>query len=167
MKKVILAALILCVQLAVAQKVAYIEMEKIIEKMPSYEEATKAIDLQAEAWETELDIKFQGIEVLYQDYVKNESSMEEDMKRQKQEAIFNAEAEANEFKEKKFGMEGEISALQEELFGPLYTQVYDTAEKTAIDNGYDYVFDKSSDNSWIYTNPDHDLTEKVIAKMEL
>jgi len=167
MKKVILAMLVLSVQLAVAQKVAYIEMEKILDKMPAFEEAGKAIDAQASAWEAELDAKFQSIESMYQDYVNNEAMLADDMKRQKQEAIFKAEAEANEFKEQKFGMEGEINALQDEKFGPLYDQVYEAAEKVAAELEYDYLFDKSSDNSWIYTNPAHDLTEKVIAELGL
>lgn len=167
MKKAFLAMLVLVAQLAVAQNVAYIEIDKVLEKMPAYEEASKVIDLQAQAWEAELDTKFQSIESMYQEYVTNEPMMGEDMKRQKQEAIFQAEAKANEFKEQKFGMEGELSAMQEEKFKPLYDQVYAAAEKTAVANGYDYVFDKSSDNSWIYTNTAHDLTSKVIAELGL
>ena len=98
---------------------------------------------------------------------KIEAMLADDIKRQKQEAIFKAEAEANEFKEQKFGMEGEISALQEEKFGPLYQQVYEASEKVATALDYDYVFDKSSDNSWIFTSSAHDLTEKVIAELGL
>ncbi len=159
--------LVLSVQLAVAQRVAYIELEKILNKMPAFEEAGKAIDAQASDWEAELDNKFQGIESMYQEYVNSEGTLDNDMKRQKQEAIFKAEAEANDFKEEKFGPEGELGKLQDEKFGPIYDQVYDAAEKVAVGNGYDYVFDKSSDNSWIFTNAEHDLTEKVITALGL
>ena len=159
--------LVLSVQLAVAQRVAYIELEKILNKMPAFEEAGKAIDAQASSWEAELDNKFQGIESMYQEYVNSEGALDNEMKRQKQEAIFKAEAEANEFKEQKFGPEGELGKLQDEKFGPIYDQVYQAAETVAVDNGYDYVFDKSSDNSWIFTNAEHDLTEKVITALGL
>jgi Skp family chaperone for outer membrane proteins len=64
-------------------------------------------------------------------------------------------------------MDGDLSKLQEEKFGPLYDQVYAAAEKVATENGYDYVFDLSADNSWIYTNQAHNLTEKVIAELKL
>jgi outer membrane protein len=167
MKKIILAMLVLGVQLAMAQKVAYIELEKILNKMPSVEEAGNAIDAQASTWEAELDDKFQAIESMYQEYVNSEGSLDNDMKRQKQDAIFKAEAEANEFKEQKFGPEGELGKLQDEKFGPIYDRVYQVAEKVAVDNGYDYLFDKSSDNSWIFTNAEHDLTEKVIIELGL
>ncbi len=167
MKKIMLAMLILGVQVAVAQKIAYIEMQVIIEKMPAYEEAGKALDAQVSAWEAELDGKFEAIEAMYQDYVNNEPMLDNDMKRQKQEAIFKAESEANAFKEEKFGMDGELSKLQDEKYGPLYEQIYTAAEKVAVEGGYDYLFDKSSENSWIYTNKAHDLTTKVIEELGL
>ncbi len=159
--------LMLGVQVAFAQKIAYMEMTLVLEKMPAYEEAGMLIDAQVDAWEAELDAKFQAIESMYQEYVNNEPMLDNDMKRQKQEAIFKAESEANTFKEEKFGMDGELSKLQEEKFGPLYEQVYAAAEKVALDNGYDYLFDKSTDNSWIYTSKVHDLTEKVISELGL
>jgi Skp family chaperone for outer membrane proteins len=162
-----LAILVLGVQVAVAQKIAYIETALILEKMPAYEEAGQLIDAQMDTWEAELDGKFQAIESMYQEYVNNEPTLDNEMKRQKQEAIFKAESEANTFKEEKFGMDGDLSKLQEEKFGPLYDQVYAAAEKVATENGYDYVFDLSADNSWIYTNQAHNLTEKVIAELKL
>jgi len=167
MKKIILAVLVLGVQIAIAQKVAYIEMERIVKKLPAFEQATNAIDTQAKQWETELDIKFQSIESMYQEYVSNESIMSGDKKMEKQEAIFQAESTANEFKEQKFGMDGELNALQEEKFGPLYDLVFNAAEEVAIENGYDYVFSKNGDSNWIYTSPVHDLTEKVIVQLKL
>ena len=167
MKKVILAFLLLGAQVAIAQQIAFIEMDKILEKMPAFEEAGKTIETQAQQWETELDNKYQSIESMYQEYVNSESMMPDDVKRQKQEAIIEAESKAKEFKEEKFGSEGALSALQQETFGPLVDQVMASAEKVAIENGYSYVFNKSGSENWIYTNPDHDLTDKVIVDMGL
>lgn len=155
------------VQLAVAQQVAYIEMDRILEKMPAFEEAGETIETQAKQWESELDNKYQSIESMYQEYVSTESMMPDDMKRQKQDAIFEAEAKAKEFKEQKFGTDGDLSKLQQEAYGPLIEEVTARAEKVAIENGYSYVFNKSGNDNWIYTNPEHDLTSKVLSDMEL
>lgn len=167
MKKIILAFLILGVQIAVAQKVAYIETDIILEKMPAFETASNEINAQVAQWETEIDNKYKSIESMYQEYVNSEAMMPEDVKKQKQDAIFEAEAKVKEFKDQKFGNEGEINALQDEKFGPLYDQIVAAAEAVAVENGYEYVFNKSGENNWIYTKPSNDLTEKVIAKLEL
>lgn len=158
--------LALGVQLAMAQQIAYIHMDKILEQMPAYEQANTEIDTQIKQWETELDNKYQSVESMYQEYVNNESSMPNEVKKEKQEAIFEAEAKAKEFKEQKFGMDGELSVLQQEKFDPLYKQVVEASENVATENGYSYVFNKSGEENWIYTNPDHDLTEKVIVALE-
>lgn len=159
--------LALGVQVAIAQQIAYIEMDKILEKMPAFEEAGKTIEAQANQWETELDNKYQSIESMYQEYVGSESMMPDDVKRQKQDAIFEAESKAKDFKEEIFGAEGALTKLQEETFGPLVDQVMASAEKVAIENGYSFVFNKSNAENWVYTNPEHDLTEKVISDIGL
>ena len=81
MKKLILAMCVLGVQMAIGQKIAYIETDLILEKMPSYEEAGKAVEAQASVWESELDTKFQSIENMYQEYVNNERNLSEEMRK--------------------------------------------------------------------------------------
>ncbi len=167
MKNLTLIILFFGFQFAVAQKVAYIEVDKILEKMPAYEQANEAIDAQVKKWDAEMDNKFQSIESMYQEYVQNQAYLTDEVKQQKQEAIIQAENKANEFKEEKYGQEGELNKLQEEKLKPLYDLIYEAAEATARENGYDYLFDKSSETNWIYTNTAHNLTDKVIQKLEL
>ncbi len=68
----------------------------------------------------------------------------EDVKQQKQEEIVQSEKQAKEFREQKFGKEGEITKLKEQKIKPLQDNIFKAAEKVALANGYDYVFDKSA-----------------------
>jgi len=167
MKKITLILIVLGIQFGFAQNVAYIESSKIIDKMPEFEQATTELENQVNAWETELDNKFQSIESMYNEYVKTEAMMSEEIRKQKQEAIFEAERLANEYKESKFGQDGELFTLQETKLKPSYDKINAASKLVATENGYDYVFDKSIESNWIFTNPEHDLTEKVIANLEL
>lgn len=167
MKNIVLLVLILGFQITNAQKIAYIELDKILDKIPEFQAANEAVDTQVKQWEQELDNKFDAIEMMYQEYVNNEGNLTPEVKQQKQQSIIQAEGEANAFKEEKFGMDGEINTLQEEKYKPIYDKVYLTAEEVAKENGYDYLFNKSEESNWIYTNISHDLTEKVIEKLEL
>ncbi len=167
MKKIALILLVIGIQMGFAQNIAYIESSIILEKMPEFEQATTELEEKVNTWETELDNKFQSIESMYNEYVKTEALMSEDVRKQKQEAIFEAERLANEFKESKFGQDGELFTLQEEKLKPSYDKINTASETVATENGYDYVFDKSIESNWIFTNPKHDLTEKVITNLGL
>jgi Skp family chaperone for outer membrane proteins len=57
--------------------------------------------------------------------------------------------------------------MQDNKLKPLFDKINQAAETIAIEKGYDYVFDKSMESNWIYTNAAHDLTEDVISNLQL
>jgi outer membrane protein len=154
-------------QFGFAQKLTYFESALILEEMPAFEKANKELDSIAKQWETEIENKFKHVDQLYKDYVKNEVSLSPESKQQKQQEIFNAEKQAKDFKSQKFGMDGEMSKLQEQRIKPLQDSVFDAAKAIAKEMGYDYVFDISVENSWVYLNEDYNITEIVKAKLGL
>lgn len=167
MKKIVLGILVLAFQIGIAQNIAYIETEKIIEKMPEYKQASDEIDAQIKLWEDEVEAKFKKVEDLYQDYVKNETLFPDDVKQEKQQEIIDVEKQAKDFREQKFGREGELEKLQESKLKSFQDTILQTAERIAKEKNYDYVFEKSSESNWIYTNPKHNLTELVISELGL
>ncbi|MCD4731927.1 MAG: OmpH family outer membrane protein [Bacteroidales bacterium] len=167
MKTIVLGILVLTLQIGIAQNIAYIETEKIIEKMPAYQQASAEIEAQIKLWEEEVEAKFKKVEDMYQDYVKNETLFPDDIKQEKQQEIIDTEKQAKEFREQKFGREGELEKLQESKLKSFQDTILQTAERIGKEKNYDYVFEKSSESNWIYTNPKHDLTELVIAELGL
>ena len=167
MKTIVLGILVLAFQIGIAQNIAYIETEKIIEKMPAYQQASAEIEAQIKLWEEEVEAKFKKVEDMYQDYVKNETLFPDDIKQEKQQEIIDTEKQAKEFREQKFGREGELEKLQESKLKSFQDTILQTAERIGKEKNYDYIFEKSSESNWIYTNPKHDLTELVIAELGL
>jgi outer membrane protein len=139
----------------------------ILEEMPAFIKANKELDSIAKIWDTEIDNKFKRIDQLYKDYVKNESGLSPESRKQKQEEIFNAEKEANDFKEQKFGRDGEMAKLQEQKIGPLQDSIFAAARLIAKEMNYDYVIDISMESNWVYLNENYDITEMVKAKLGL
>lgn len=152
---------------AMSQKIAYVESQSILEAMPEYQKANQEIEQKAAQWEEEVKAKFNEVETLYQNYMDSERMLSEEMRQQKQEEIFEAERKAQEFKEKKFGIEGELFQLREEKIKPLQEKIYQAAEDIAKANGYDFIFDKGPDVPWIYTNPEHNLTDELMEDIGL
>lgn len=169
MKKVILGIFVTVFawQFAASQKLAYFESAIILEDMPAFIQANEKIDSLAKQWDSEIDNKFKYVDQLYKDYVNNESSLSPETRQQKQEEIFKAEKQAKDFKDQKFGMEGELYKLQEEKIQPLQDNIFGAARVLAKEMNYDYVFDLSMENNWVYLNEDYDITELVKVKLGL
>jgi outer membrane protein len=167
MKKVFIVLMVLAFQAGIAQKIAYVEIGKIINQMPEYKKANDIIESQVLQWEGEVEDKFEAVENLYQEYVKNELMFTEDIKLQKQNEIIEAEKQAKEYREQKFGKDGEMTKLKEQNLQPLQDNIWKATEKVAVANNYDYVFDKSAESNWIYLKPEHDITAKVMTELGL
>lgn len=144
-----------------SQKIAFIESQKILDNMPEYKTANTEIDKQVDVWKQEVQSKFDQVETLYQNYVDYEAVMADDVKKQKQEEIFKEEQQAKNLKDEIFGQDGKLYELQKSKIGPLQDKIFIAAEKIAIENGYDFIFDKGDDMQWIYMNPEHNLTTLV------
>ena len=167
MKKVILGIFIsvFAWQFAASQKLAYFESAVILEEMPAFIKANSEMDTLAKQWNTEIDNKFKYVDQLYKDYVKNESGLSPESRKQKQEEIFRAEKQAKDYKDQKFGMDGEMYKLQEEKIHPLQDSIFDAAKAIAEEMNYDYVFDLSLESNWVYLNEDYNITELVKVKL--
>ena len=167
MKTIVLGILVFAFQIGLAQNLAYIETDRIIEKMPAYQQASDEIEAQINVWEGEVEAKFKKIEDMYQDYVKNESIFPDEIKKEKQDEIIESEKQAKEYREQIFGQEGELELLQISKLKALQDTILNTAQRIGIEKEYDYIFEKSPETNWIYTNPEHDLTELVITALGL
>lgn len=148
-----------------AQKIAYIETDKILENMTEFSVANEQIEASVKEWESQIDTYFKNVEDLYNKYVQQQAQYSEDMKQMKQDEIIEAENEANEFKNQIFGEEGQLSVMQEEKIKPIVDKVFVAAREVAKANNYDYVFEYQEESNWIYLNPAFNLTELV--KIEL
>lgn len=167
-RNLIVFATLMCVGTALmAQRVGYVDTNQILEKIPEYAAAQEEVERISQQWQQELEQKYQTIEQMYTDYQAQEVLLPEDVKRAKQEEIFEAEREAKEFREKKFGYEGELFQLQEARVKPIQDKVFKAVEKTAKRKRVDFVFDKAGEVTWLYTNATYDLTDEVLRDLGL
>ena len=91
-----------------AQRFGYVNTEEILNQIPEYQEAQSEIEEISQQWQEDLEQKYQAIEQMYEEYQRQEVLLPEDVRQERQEAIFAAEREAKEFREKKFGYDGEL-----------------------------------------------------------
>lgn len=162
----VIIALLALVQLGYSQKFGYVDTEKIMSKIPDYKAAQDQINSVSQKWQTELEAKFEEIEKMYRAYQETEVLMPKEVREEKQEEIFEAEREAKEYRESKFGYNGELFQLQDSKIQPIQDKVFTAVEGVAKRKRVDMIFDKASgDVTWLYTNAVYDYTDLVLKEL--
>ena len=166
--KRIVGLFILTVVLALssqAQKFGYVDTELILSKMDEYKAAKQEIDNLSQKWQKELEDLYAGIEKMYKDYQAEEVLLTDDIKKLRQEDIMAAERKAKEYKEKKFGYDGELYKVQDDKIKPIQDKVYDAVEKVAQERKLDIILDKAANSGILYSNAAFDRTDDVVIKL--
>jgi outer membrane protein len=149
-----------------AQRMAYVDMEKIMESVPDYAKAQKELEEIAERWRQEISKEYDKIDQMYRDYQAREVLMSDDTRKQKQDEIVAKEKEVRELQKKRFGPEGELFTKRQSLVKPIQEKVYTAIEKFANDRNYDVIFSAPDGSTIIYAKADKDVTADVIKSLQ-
>lgn len=149
----------------VAQKVAYVDTDYILEKIPEYQDAQKQLNSISAEWQEQLEKKYALIAKMNKDLQAEEILLTEEMKRKRKAAIRKKEKEALEFQKEKFGIEGELFEERQKLIKPIQDRVYKAMKEVARASGIAIMFDKAGSTTLIYTNPRYNKSDAVLKKL--
>jgi outer membrane protein len=162
-----LALILTLAVLGTAQKFGYVDSKYILSHMPEYQEAQKQINKLSDTWQKEIEAKYETIEKLEKAYQAEKILLTEDMRKKREEEIEAKKKEAKELQKAKFGVEGELFQKREELIKPIQDQIYQAIQEVASQSALMVVFDKANHSNILYSNPKHDISDKVLKKMGL
>lgn len=163
MKKVLFLAIMLGFGFAgIAQKYAIIDTRYILDKMPEYKEAQKQLDGIAAGWQTEIDNKQAELDRMYKDFDAEQVMLTEELRKKREDQLFNKEKDLRDLQRKRFGFEGDLFKKRQELIKPIQDKVYNAVQKMAVSRGYDFVLDKSEGITIIFADPKLDKSEDVL-----
>jgi outer membrane protein len=167
MSKVIftLLALVLLSAGVHAQKFAYVDSKYILSHVPEYSAAQEEINRLSAEWQKEIELKYSNIEKLEKAYQAEKILLTDDMRSKREEEITQKKEEAKTLQKQRFGVEGELFKKREELIKPIQDKIYEAISEISSQSSLMVVFDKSNHSNMLYTNPKHDISEKVIKKM--
>lgn len=144
------------------QRIAYIDMEYILENVPEYLDAQNTLDAKVTKWRTELDKLNRYIEKLKTDLANERAILTQDLIQEKEDEITLKQQELRRLESLYFGPNGDMFLLRKQLVKPVQDQVYNSVQSIAARRNYDFVFDKSSDLVMLYSNKKHDISELVL-----
>ncbi len=166
MKKIILIVAIFAFAVgAHAQRYAIVDTKYILAKLPEYTEAQKKLDQQSEQWQKEIDDKQEVLSKMYKDYEAEQVMLSDDLKKKREDEIFNREKEVRDLQRKRFGFEGDLFKKRQELVKPIQDKVYNAIQKIAVSRMYDFILDKSEGITVIFADPKLDKSEDVLKEL--
>jgi outer membrane protein len=167
MKQVLLVfalVLSLCAA-AIAQRYAVVDSKYILDKMPDYKTAQKQLDQFSAQWQKEIDDKQAVLDKMYKDYEGEEVMLSDDLKKKREDDLFNHEKEVRDLQRKRFGFEGDLFKKRQELIKPVQDKVYNAIQKIAVSRMYDFILDKSEGITVIFADPKLDKSDDVLKEL--
>ncbi len=145
-----------------AQRVAYIDMNYILENIPEYVEAQTKLDGKIRKWQLKLDDLSTEIEKLKTDLSNEKPLLTKELITEREEDIAIKQGELKRLQISYFGPTGDLFQLRKQLAKPVQDHVYNAVQEIAKRKRYDFVLDKSSDLIILYSNSKFDISEQVL-----
>lgn len=164
-KSSLLIVLLLVVATSFAQKsqrIAYIDMEYILQNIPEYIEAQNALNAKVDKWKANLDKEARAIEVLKTDLANEKAILTKDLIEEREEDITVKQNALRKLESDYFGSDGSMYNLRRQLIQPVQDLVFNAVQTIASKGNYDFVFDKSSDLVMLYSNKKYDISNLVV-----
>jgi outer membrane protein len=149
-----------------AQKIAYVNSQKILATFKEAQDAQDRLDKinrdwQDEAQEMQKQFQEQGEALESQSLL-----LSEERKREKQQELQNLMTKIRQYQEQKWGQNGELYKRNEEIMGPVIEKINAAIKKIGEEESYDYIFDTVAGNI-LYASPSQtDLTDLVLQELE-
>jgi outer membrane protein len=163
MKKILLLTCLLGISLlGFSQKYAVIDTRYILDRMPDYKAAQKQLDDIAAGWQKDIDAQQVELNNMYKSYEAEQVMLSDDLKKKREDQLFNKEKNLRELQRKRFGFEGDLFKKRQELIKPIQDKVYNAVQRMAVNRGYELVLDKSEGITIIFADPKLDKSEDVL-----
>jgi len=148
-----------------AQRYAIIDSKYILDKIPDYREAQKRLDQFSELWQQEIDQRQTALDKMFKEYDAEQVMLPDDLKKKREDELFNKEKELRDQQKKRFGFEGDLFRKRQELIKPIQDKVYNAVQKLAVEKQYDFILDKSEGITVIFADPKLDRSDDVLRNL--
>ena len=148
-------------------KIGYVDSNTIMDNLPDVQDARQKLDALVQEWQNDLKKMEASLKTKKDDYEKRKLIMTEQTSADSMAAIKKLEKDIADYRDKKFGANGEMFQKEDELMKPVQNKIFNTIKDIAVEEDLDFVFDRSGDILFLYAKDKYDLTSKVLEKLKL
>jgi len=146
-------------------KIGVVDSEIILSQLPEYKQAQDKLNEIVKKWQAELDSLSMNYQEKLDNYRKQEAMMTEEVKFKEQQDLMKLEQEIYNFRQRKFGQQGDFAMEQDRLLSPIKQNIIKAIEKVAKEEKVTLVLDKAGEVVVLYSDPSYDLTFKVLDQL--
>jgi outer membrane protein len=148
-----------------SQRYAVIDSKYILEKIPEYKDAQTRLDQFSQLWQQEIDQKQTAVDKMFKDYEAEQVMLPDNLKKKREDEMYNKEKELRDLQRKRFGFEGDLFKKRQELIKPIQDRVYNAVQKLAVEKQYDFILDKSEGITVIFADPKLDRSDDILRNL--
>lgn len=147
-------------------KIGYVDSDALLNQMLDAKDARQQLDQFIQEWQSELNQMDKEWKTKYDDYEKRKLIMSDQSRAEMESDLIKLEQKITEFREKKFGTNGELFQKQDELMKPVQNKLFTAIKDVAEDENLDFVLDRSGDILILYAKEQYDITNLVLEKLK-
>jgi outer membrane protein len=152
---------------AQAPKIGYVNSAKILQEFPDAIEANKKIESVGKQWQAELERMSKELQSRYEEFQKKEPLLKEDEKRSQREELVILEQKGIQYRQEKFGNDGELAIVSDSLLRPIKLKVMNVIAAVAKDEKIQFMFDRNEQIMFLlYGEAKFDYTNLVIDRLK-
>ena len=137
-------------------------MEYILSKMEDYTIASQQLEEKIGEWKKEIDLKSKFIDNLKDSLEIERPLLTKDLVDDRESEIEFEVKQMNDYKEKRFGVNGDWVVQELLLIKPIQDQVLNVVQSIAKQKKFDKIFDQSADAIVLYSEKKYDISDLVL-----
>lgn len=146
-------------------RVGYIDMNVILESVEEYGKASQLLDKNIEKWKKEIELKKIQLKQ-FEDQLNTERILlTPELIKDREMEIKDFASEIVNLQEKRFGPQGDMIIQRSKLIQPVQDQVLTVVKQIAEEKKYDFIFDRSSSVTMLYSAKFYDISDLVIKRI--
>ena len=148
-----------------AQKIAVVDVERIMNSITEYQDAQKSLDDLAAKWRQDINQEYDVIKGMYNKYQAEQVLLSEEQRGAREQAIIDKETAVRELQKNRFGPEGALFQRRQELVKPIQDAIYEAIQSYADTRGYDIIFDRAGSAGIIFSKDTFDKTDDILREL--
>jgi len=143
-------------------RIAYVDMEYILENVEEYREAGAQLANKVAKWKVEIEEKQNVVSQMKKDLMAEKVLLTAELIKEREEEIQLLQSEMIGYQQDRFGPQGDLVQQKKRLIQPIQDQVFNEVQKLGVNKKYDFIFDKSADVVMLYSEKRHDISDIVL-----
>ena len=146
-------------------RVGYMDMNVILENISEYNKANDLLDKNIENWKKEIELKKIQLRQYEEQLNIERILLTPELIKDREVEIQIFASEIISLQEKRFGPKGDMIVQKSKLIQPVQDQVLSVVKQIAEEKKYDFIFDRSSSLTMLYSAKNYDISDLVIKRI--